>query len=83
MHNIPDTWGEGDGAPWFAVVGDENLEYMHHDPNGEIALSEKTWGDLSRFEGEDQETVLVPDLIPEYPFSKEDGEQTTCLQAAE
>ncbi len=44
-------------------------------PDDAKAVRGETW---TVSQGDTERTV-----IPEYPFNKEDGEQTTCLQAAE
>lgn len=83
VQDLPDGFEDGSDAPWFVIEDGESVRYTRHDPHGEAALSNRSYGDLVYYASPDQEEVVVPNLIPEYPLSQPDGAETKIFQAAE
>ena len=72
-----------ESAPYFICSGDGTLQFTSYDPEGEIALTDISSGDLVRFGGPFGAVRLIPDFIPSSPYSASAGQEVLLLQTAE
>ena len=69
--------------PYFFINYDNEILFTDIKPEGEVCLSNGTYGDLVAYDGVFSAEVVKEDFIAEYPFDHKEGEIFTAFETAE
>lgn len=81
-NDFPDNMNES-SRPYFYLNASDEIVFTEINPEGEVRLSEKSYGDLSFYDSPFGATILEEGFIQAYPFDGDDGTLTTVFQEGE